>query len=395
MRLYLRSPLLCVLALILSFNTFAKTAKSINPPITCVIENTLNQGFDANQSITISTSTSNFAAATSLLNEASIPVASALNISLFNQGFFYGFLMMVILINSLCYFLFNDKVFGYFSFALIAFAMLFFNADSLLSLLVVDISSNYTPITTTLICFTMGMMALFSASFLSTEDSFPKLKAYTKPLFAIAATTALCTWYSDISFFVIVSNVLSFVLIGIYFCVGVALFNKKNYAKLYVITSSIPLLFAVDYFLLHGLGIEFLNTQTIHIKTAFFIEMLIMTYAIVYRMNVIKEEIVIRKSEMQLFLKRQETLSRDSLAKMMEDVYLENLIMQYDLDGLEIKLLQYISEGKKNAKIAKKLNTTEEDIELITKDLYQKLEISEAIEEDYRLLESQPDYLYN
>ena len=88
-------------------------------------------------------------------------------------------------------------------------------------------------------------------------------------------------------------------------------------------------------------------------------------------------------------------MNRQSAIKLVEDVYLENLIMHYDLDGLEIKLLQYISEGKENTKIARKLKTTEAEVEELTKDLYQKLEIGEQIQEDYRLLDSQPDYLYN
>ena len=123
--------------------------------------------------------------------------------------------------------------------------------------------------------------------------------------------------------------------------------------------------------------------------------MLILTYAIVYRMRAIKEEHLMRQTEMRIFLKRQETMNRQSAIKLVEDVYLENLIMHYDLDGLEIKLLQYISEGKENTKIARKLKTTEAEVEELTKDLYQKLEIGEQIQEDYRLLDSQPDYLYN
>ena len=69
--------------------------------------------------------------------------------------------------------------------------------------------------------------------------------------------------------------------------------------------------------------------------------------------------------------------------------------MQYDLDGLEIKLLQYISEGKDNAKIARKLKTTEVEVEFLTRELYEKLEISEQIQEDYRMVDTQPDYIYN
>ena len=99
---------------------------------------------------------------------------------------------------------------------------------------------------------------------------------------------------------------------------------------------------------------------------------------------------------MRIFLRQQEALSsRQKTEKLIEDVYLENLIMHYDLDGLEIKLLQYISEGKDNTKIARKLKTTEADVEELTKELYHKLEISEHIKEDFRMVESQPDYIYN
>ena len=137
-------------------------------------------------------------------------------------------------------------------------------------------------------------------------------------------------------------------------------------------------------------------TQTAHIKAASIAEMLIITYAIMYRMQSIKEENMLRQAELRIFLKRQEAHSvRLKTEKLVEEVYLENLIMHYDLDGLEIKLLQYISEGKENQKIARKLKTTETEVEELTKDLYEKLEIGEQIQQDYRLVDSQPDYIYN
>ena len=88
-------------------------------------------------------------------------------------------------------------------------------------------------------------------------------------------------------------------------------------------------------------------------------------------------------------------MNRENVKQMVQEVYLENLIMQYDLDGLEIKLLQYISEGKDNVKIARKLKISEKEVEELTNDLYSKLEIREQIKEDHRMLETQPDYIYN
>jgi DNA-binding CsgD family transcriptional regulator len=176
---------------------------------------------------------------------------------------------------------------------------------------------------------------------------------------------------------------------------GIKIFSKKNYAKFYVIASAVPLLFIFDFFVVRSFGISFLNTEIIHLKVASFIQMLLLTYAIIYRMKEIKEENELRLTEMRIFMKRKEILNRESVERLMQDVYLENLIMHYDLDGLEIKLLQYISEGKPNEKIARKLKMTEIDVEELTKELYDKLEVSEQIQEDHRMLEDQPDYIYN
>ena len=88
-------------------------------------------------------------------------------------------------------------------------------------------------------------------------------------------------------------------------------------------------------------------------------------------------------------------MNRENITNLMKDVYLENLIMQYDLDGLEIKLLQYISEGVENPKIARKLKMTETNVEELTNELYEKLEIREQIKEDHRMVDNQPDYIYN
>ena len=98
---------------------------------------------------------------------------------------------------------------------------------------------------------------------------------------------------------------------------------------------------------------------------------------------------------MEIFLKKEKMMERENIIELTEELYLENLIMQYDLDGVEIKLLQYISEGKENDKIAKKLKTTEIEIEEMTRNLYHKIQIEEAVQQDVTLLNLQPDFLYN
>ena len=50
--------------------------------------------------------------------------------------------------------------------------------------------------------------------------------------------------------------------------------------------------------------------------------------------------------------------------------------MHYDLNLIEIKILQYITEGSPNTKIAQKLKMKETEVIDHTKFLYDKLQIS-------------------
>jgi DNA-binding CsgD family transcriptional regulator len=321
--------------------------------------------------------------------------ASADTKTSFIQGLYYGFALMVLLINLICYFIFEEKLFLFYSITLVGITTVFFYNDGLHNLFGIPAPTNPFLVQSVLLWFAMGSSAFFAANYLVMKEFFPKLKLVTYPLVAISGLLTIVALLSEDVVMAYTANFVSISVLVCYFGASVVLFSRKNYAKFYAIGGFIPLLFAVDFFILKNLGNNFLSTESVHIKIAGLVEMLILTYAIVYRMRAVKEEHEMRQTEMRIFLKRQEALNRQSALKLMEDVYLENLIMHYDLDGLEIKLLQYISEGKENGKIARKLKTTEADVEELTKELYNKLEIGEHVQEDYRLLDSQPDYIYN
>ncbi|QIE58957.1 7TM-DISM domain-containing protein [Rasiella rasia] len=322
-------------------------------------------------------------------------VSQADNATSFKQGMYYGFALMVLLVNILCYFIFDERLFLFYALALSGVTAVFFYNDGLHHLFGLTGPANPFLVQSLLLWFAMGFSALFASKYLNLEEFFPKIKFITFPLVLIGGALVFSAYVAKDTVTAYAANFVSISVLICYFMAGVFLFSRKNYAKFYAIAGFIPLLFAVDFFVLKNIGINFLSTETVHIKIAGLIEMLILTYAIIYRIRAVKEENEMRQTEMRIFLKRQEAMNRQSAVKLLEDVYLENLIMHYDLDGLEIKLLQYISEGKENDKIARKLKTTEEDIEALTKELYEKLEIGEQIQEDFRLLDSQPDYLYN
>ena len=318
------------------------------------------------------------------------------NQSIFFKGLFYGFAAMVVLLNLVCFVIFEERAFLYYSFAVVGISGVMFYNDSLFEMLGFGSFINEAAMQTSLLLLAVGFSIKFASKYLNTEEFFPKLKFISYSVFGIASLMTISMWFTSKNEMVAeITSLLLYSIMTLYFLTGILLFHKKNYAKFYVIAYSIPLLFAIDYFLLAPFNINFLFTESSHLKIAATLEMLLLTYAIIYRMKVLKEENEIRQTEMKIFLNRQEMMSRQNVEKLMEDVYLENLIMHYDLDGLEIKLLQYISEGKENEKIGRKLKMTLEDVEELTKELYEKLEIKTQIEDDYSLVNSQPDYLYN
>lgn len=315
--------------------------------------------------------------------------------TLFYQGLFYGFILMLFLLNGTCYFIFEEKLFLYFTGSLIVMATVLFYNDGLLNLAGVNWMVESWLIQSTLLFGAISLAVLFSYKYLDIKGFYPKLKGFTVALLGISFVLLISAWISKNELLSSISNAVLFTALTGYFISGMLLFSKKNYAKFYVIASCIPLLFSIDFFVFQSFDLTFLYTETIHIKIAVVVEMLLLTFGITYRMKAIKEEIELRQTEMRIFIKKQEMMNRENITNLMKDEYLENLIMQYDLDGLEIKLLQYISEGVENPKIARKLKMTEANVEELTNDLYMKLEIREQIKEDHRMVDNQPDYIYN
>ena len=422
MKSQLLPPTLCLMLAILFYfsptlssakNLKLETKTEINANVVSVLDNTFSENptipntrNKVSENVLITDSKSEIINELSSYEEISNDSAEIISIensnyqnsgdtAMFGKGMFYGVTIMVFLLNLICFFLFEEKIFLYFSLTITALVATFMSIDSLFPLIGINGIENMEAMHSTLFFLATTAGAFFASQYLTLEESYPKLKWIAASLLGFSLLMVISSWTSDTAFFTSVVNVTSFSVLALYFSAGITLFEKKNYVKLYVIALSIPLLFSLDFFVFNKVGVNFLSTENSHLKAAALFEMFLMTFAIVYRMRALKEEQANRQTEMRIFLKRQEVLNRTNTEKLIEDIYLENVIMQYDLDGLEIKLLQYISEGKDNAKIARKLKTTEDEIELLTKELYNKLEIGEQVKEDHQMLETQADYIYN
>ena len=127
----------------------------------------------------------------SIKNAALDYTASAATKTSFLQGLYYGFACMVLLINLMCYFIFEEKLFLFYSVTLVGITTVFFFNDGLHNLFGVPTPSNPFLVQSLLLWFAMGSSALFAASYLSMKEFFPKLKLVTYPLIAIGGLLAI------------------------------------------------------------------------------------------------------------------------------------------------------------------------------------------------------------
>ncbi|WP_435579226.1 7TM diverse intracellular signaling domain-containing protein [Gilvibacter sp.] len=316
--------------------------------------------------------------------------------TLFQLGLYYGFAIMVVLINLMCFVLFDEKVFLKYAGFLVTVGLAYAFTDGLFNLF--GITGNFINLyLEPILQLSVGLMgAAFACQFLRSSQHFPRLKWFTLTLISFAGLSFGLYWGFGEYSYATVGQIMLFAVALTYLATGIRLWNAGLYARIFVVSYSLLFLMATDFYLLKSLGLNFLNIQAVHLKIGSVFEMLVLSYAIMYRMRSIKEEKELMSTEMRIYLKRIESLSRGiALVDSEEEAYLENLIDHYDLDATETRLLQYVSEGKENHKIARILNLSEREVERLTLALYRKLEIAEQIQDDYRMLDQQPDYIYN
>ena len=177
--------------------------------------------------------------------------------NLFNQGLFYGFALTVVLLNLVCFFVFDENLFVKFSGTVAALTVALFFAEGLFPLIGIDgIGQNYI-MQSTLLLLAIGLHSYFADKYLTIKEFYPILSKVSVSVMGAAFLLITTSWINGSEVLASIATILLFSTLSFYFLAGVLLFSKKNYAKFYVIGTFIPLLFSIDYFVLKPLGIDF------------------------------------------------------------------------------------------------------------------------------------------
>lgn len=283
------------------------------------------------------------------------------------NGFYYGIAFLVILFSIIYFYFFKDESFLYYAFLLSSLTF---------SLLVIDGMFNFFNIHEKAIEFLILLNYLFIAycsskfsnSFLLLDIHYPKVKKYTHVLIVIIILFVnLYLIYSKNEIFIIL-NILTFMLLFLYWFMGVLLFNKNMHIKLFTLGYVILLFSGFDFFVLRNLGITFIESNTTNMKIGGFTQIIILSFAVLFREKNLREHNFKMKNEIIKYSQEIKHLIKQEK----EEPIKENL---EDLSIREREIFDLIITGKSNKEIADAINISVNTVKFHLKNIYGKLNI--------------------
>jgi DNA-binding CsgD family transcriptional regulator len=307
----------------------------------------------------------------------------SVNFTYFKFGWYYGLVLMVLLINLFFYNSLRDSIFLWYCFFLISINLGISTYDGALNFVFKDAVS---------LKYAIGIIYLlipvsctfFVINFLRVDLYWSKIKyAAFCLLFVQAALTITYFITNDFSYIAYGDNIALVIFLSSWI-LGLLLVRKQIFARYYVLGYSIILFTTILYTLSVNFGIQFFTVTLDHMKIGTVIEMFILTYAITIRLKSIQEENALNRKEISEFINKiynlEDLLITGEEPRTETNEKIEQLILSAQLSEREAEILLLIASGKSNKKIAETLFISINTVKYHTRNLYEKLDINKRTE---------------
>lgn len=286
-------------------------------------------------------------------------------------GLFYGFALMVAIINIFYYFNFRDKSFLLYALFLLSIGAVFSHRDGLVQIL--GFSRSFAQYFESFVHSFSGLLgAIFASDYLQIKSNYPRIRYSFFVVIVIAIVfDFLYVITGDFNYFVLSDLFTYYIFIGCWF-ISVLLFRKYTYAVFFCIAYSLLVLMTFAFFISPIFGFSNFGVDANNIKLGGYLEMLIISYAVVYRMGILQTENDQMNSDILDYTNQIQSLSKE-LAKNQKGV--KNYFTQFDLSLRENEILELLTQNKSNKEIAKALNVSANTVKYHIKNIYQKLQI--------------------
>lgn len=297
--------------------------------------------------------------------------------NIFGFGLFYGIVLFIILTNLFLFYFSKEKSFWFYSFLLFTIAITLAIRDNIPFLF--GLEGDWIVKIELFFHVLIGISGgFFAYNFVRLKNRYPKLK------FTIGACCAVSILFFvtycitlDFVFYALTDVAVIFALITTWFTSLLAGTRRglSNFASLIYFLN---IIMALDFFILYDFGISILPLTPFVMKMGIVADMLIISFTIFNywrfldgRNSTLMQELTLRNKEL-------ETLSQYKRVEDINDSYLESLIDNYNLTNFEVKILQALSSGSSEDKIARKLHLSVPHVRQAIASLYKKLGISDG-----------------
>ncbi|WP_439128272.1 LuxR C-terminal-related transcriptional regulator [Polaribacter sp.] len=288
---------------------------------------------------------------------------------LFN-GLYYGIALIIVISYIFYSILLGDDSFLYYGLFVFSLTCGVFVRDGMLNFMEASISViDFTVI------FIFILIAFFASKFsdkyLQIDFYFPKIKFFSYGIGVIIIILGLCHLITGYYYLFLSLVILVFSLFLTYYIVGILLFNKNVFIKIYVLAYTFILFLAFNNYVLKTFGISFEALNAVNFKMGGIIEMVIFSSALIYRMKILKNDNKFMRDEIVKYSIKLKELSKIKLKKNTDgfDNHLETLSIR------EYEIFNLILRSKSNKEIANELNISVNTVKFHIKNIYEKLNI--------------------
>lgn len=288
----------------------------------------------------------------------------------FSNGMYYGFVLMVIIVNVFFYFSLKHRTFLAYSFFLIAITLTISIYDGVINLVFKNSVLFYLDFFIHFLVAYSG--AIFANYFLNLSYHKPQAKKIGVFFLSAILFSYFLFIVTNKNIFISIGDSLSLITLVYYWILGVVIYKKNQFAKFFVIGYTF-ILFSSIYFLTPinwGINIPEVSLNTIKLASLF--EMLILSYAITYRIRILHQENKKRKKEIKTYLQKIHELQSHDKINIKPTILKE----KYNLSEREIEVLFLIFEGHTNKKIAESLCISYNTVKYHIRNIYEKIGIS-------------------
>lgn len=305
-------------------------------------------------------------------------------------GAYYGFLIAIIICNLFFYIKFQEKVYlDYITFLATYTTAILFRDGTMNLILPFELPIDLEAISHLL---TQITMFIFAFRFLDFKTYVPNFKKYAKGLVISMALMEVAYIVSKNFLFYVIADTVAMISFLTTWVVCIVFMLKVKFARFYILGYSILIAFGFHFLFSYDFGIIPNNARTVFLKIASTVDMLIFTYAISYRLDILNKEHKKLIQELRLLVsKNQKTTTVAFFYRLLEENELTNKILTVQ----EIKVLKCIHERMTNLEIAEKLFVSTNTIKFHVRNIYKKLDVKNRNEANMKLKEFNKDEIGN